>query len=230
MCRLHQTTAQSYLLRSAESAYLLEGQPADSPILTLALTSDTLPLTKVEDLADTILAQKISQMSGVGLVSIAGGQKPGVRIQANPTALAGYGMSLEDVRTALASPTSNQAKGSINGKFQSFTIAPTTSFSPQGLQQRHRRLSQRLAGLHARHRNAVDAAENSFRQMDGRPSDSKDLAGLHPPSSQHPTAARRQHHRVVDSIQQLLPSYRPRFLPRYGLRSLPTAPTRSVHR
>ena len=73
--------------------------PADAPILTLALTSDTLPLTKVEDLADTTLAQKISQLPGVGLVSISGGQKPAVRIQANPTALASYGMSLEDLRT-----------------------------------------------------------------------------------------------------------------------------------
>ncbi len=96
--------------------------PADAPILTLALTSDVLPLTKVEDLADTILANKISQLSGVGLVSIAGGQKPGVRIQANPTALAGYGMSLEDVRTALASANVDQAKGNLNGVHQSYTI------------------------------------------------------------------------------------------------------------
>ena len=96
--------------------------PADAPILTLALTSSTLPLTKVEDLADTILANKISQLSGVGLVSIAGGQKPGVRIQANPTALAGYGMSLEDLRTALAGANVDQAKGNLNGVHQSYTI------------------------------------------------------------------------------------------------------------
>ena len=96
--------------------------PADAPIMTLALTSKTLPLTKVEDLADTVLAQKISQLSGVGLVSIAGGQKPAVRIQANPTALAGYGLSLEDVRAALASANVDQAKGSISGARQSFTI------------------------------------------------------------------------------------------------------------
>ena len=76
--------------------------PADAPILTLAITSPTLPLVKVEDLADTTLAQKISQLSGVGLVSISGGQRPAVRIQANPTALASYGLSLEDLRTALA--------------------------------------------------------------------------------------------------------------------------------
>jgi multidrug efflux pump len=96
--------------------------PADAPIMTLALTSDSLPLTKVEDLADTILAQKISQLSGVGLVSIAGGQKPAVRIQANPTALAGYGLSLEDVRAALGTANVDQAKGSISGSRQSFTI------------------------------------------------------------------------------------------------------------
>src|SRR6185295_17568962 len=74
--------------------------PADAPILTLALTSDALPLTKVEDLADTRLAQKIAQTPGVGLVSISGGQKPAVRIQANPTALSAYGLTLEDLRAA----------------------------------------------------------------------------------------------------------------------------------
>ncbi len=96
--------------------------PADSPILTLALTSDTLPLSKVEDLADTALAQKISQLPGVGLVSISGGQKPAVRIQANPTALASYGMSMEDLRTSLAAANVNQAKGVLDGPRQSFTI------------------------------------------------------------------------------------------------------------
>src|SRR5499425_3295590 len=89
--------------------------PADAPILTLALTSDTLPLTKIEDLADTTLAQKISQLPGVGLVSISGGQKPAVRIQANPTALAYYGLSLEDLRTAIAQANVNQAKGNFDG-------------------------------------------------------------------------------------------------------------------
>jgi multidrug efflux pump len=96
--------------------------PADAPIITLGLTSSTLPLSKVEDLADTTLAQKISQLTGVGLVSISGGQKPAVRIQANPTALASYGLSLEDLRTALASANVNQAKGQLDGHRQSFTI------------------------------------------------------------------------------------------------------------
>src|SRR3954466_11224041 len=96
--------------------------PADAPIMTLAVSSDTLPLPKVEDLADTQLAQKISQVTGVGLVSISGGQKPAVRIQANPTALASYGLSLEDVRTALAAANVNQAKGTLSGPRQSYTI------------------------------------------------------------------------------------------------------------
>ncbi len=96
--------------------------PADAPILTLALTSKTIPLTKVEDLADTTLSQKISQLPGVGLVTISGGEKPAVRIRANPTALAAYGLSLEDVRTALNETNINQAKGSFDGLRQSYTI------------------------------------------------------------------------------------------------------------
>jgi multidrug efflux pump len=96
--------------------------PADAPILTLALTSETLPLQKVEDLADTTLAQKISQLSGVGLVSISGGQRPAVRVQANPTALASYGLSLEDLRTALGNANVDQAKGTFDGQHQAFTI------------------------------------------------------------------------------------------------------------
>ena len=96
--------------------------PADAPILTLALTSKTLPLTKVEDLADTTLSQKISQLPGVGLVSISGGQKPAVRIRVNPTALAAYGLGMEDLRTALNQTNINQAKGNFDGLKQAFTI------------------------------------------------------------------------------------------------------------
>jgi len=96
--------------------------PADAPILTLALSSPTLPLLKVEDLADTTFAQKISQLSGVGLVSISGGQRPAVRIQANPTALASYGLSLEDLRTALGAANVDQAKGTFDGLHQAYTI------------------------------------------------------------------------------------------------------------
>jgi multidrug efflux pump len=96
--------------------------PADTPILTLALSSDALPLSKVEDLADTRLAPKISQLPGVGLVSISGGQKPAVRIQANPTALAAYGLNLEDVRNAITAANVNQAKGNFDGAHQAYQI------------------------------------------------------------------------------------------------------------
>ncbi len=96
--------------------------PADAPVLTMALTSTTLPLWKVQDLADTRLAQKISQLPGVGLVSISGGQKPAVRVRANPTALAGYGLGLEDLRTAIAQASVNQAKGNFDGARHAYTI------------------------------------------------------------------------------------------------------------
>jgi multidrug efflux pump len=96
--------------------------PADAPVLTLALTSATLPLWKVQDLADTRLAQKISQLPGVGLVSISGGQKPAVRIRANPTVLAGYGLGLEDLRSAVAQASVNQAKGNFDGAHHAYTI------------------------------------------------------------------------------------------------------------
>src|SRR6266542_121096 len=96
--------------------------PAYAPVVTLALTSDTLPLHRVQDLADTNLAQKISQLPGVGLVSISGGQRPAVRVQVNPSALASYGLSLEDVRAVLGQANVDQAKGSLEGPRQSFTI------------------------------------------------------------------------------------------------------------
>jgi multidrug efflux pump len=96
--------------------------PADAPIITLALTSKTLPLSRVEDLADTRFAQKISQLPGVGLVSISGGQKPAVRIQVNPTALSSYALTMEDVRTAVAASNVNQAKGTFDGTLQSYQI------------------------------------------------------------------------------------------------------------
>jgi multidrug efflux pump len=96
--------------------------PADTPILTLALTSGTLPLSRVEDLADTRLSPKISQLPGVGLVTISGGQRPAVRIQANPTALSFYGLNLEDLRTAIQATNVNQAQGSFDGPQQAYQI------------------------------------------------------------------------------------------------------------
>src|SRR4051812_8069350 len=96
--------------------------PADAPILTLGLTSKTIPLRQVQDLADTRLAQKISQLTGVGLVTLSGGQRPAVRVQANPSALAAYGMSLEDLRSAIGNANVNAAKGSFDGPTRSYTI------------------------------------------------------------------------------------------------------------
>jgi len=96
--------------------------PADTPILTLALSSDSIPLSQVEDLADTRLAQKISQLPGVGLVSISGGQKPAVRVQVNPTALSAHGINLEDVRTALQQTSLDLAKGNFDGPRQDYQI------------------------------------------------------------------------------------------------------------
>ncbi|MGZ5578434.1 MAG: MdtB/MuxB family multidrug efflux RND transporter permease subunit [Methylobacter sp.] len=96
--------------------------PADTPIMTLAVSSKTLPLFKVEDMVDTRLAQKIAQLSGVGMVSISGGQRPAVRIQANYKALAAYGIGLEDVRSAIAAANVNQPKGMFNGPLRSAII------------------------------------------------------------------------------------------------------------
>jgi multidrug efflux pump len=96
--------------------------PADTPILTLALMSDALSLSKVEDLADTRLVPKISQLPGVGLVSISGGQKPAVRIQANPTALGSYGLNMEDLRNSITAANVNQAKGNFDGAHQAYQI------------------------------------------------------------------------------------------------------------
>jgi len=106
--------------------------PADAPILTLAMTSDSLPLYQVEDLADTTFAQKISQLPGVGLVTISGGQKPSVRIQANPTALASYGISLEQLRTVIGQVNVDQAKGQLQNNRQAYTInANDQLFKPE---------------------------------------------------------------------------------------------------
>jgi multidrug efflux pump len=100
-----------------------KSNPADTPILTLAVSSDTLPLDQVDDHADSILAQKISQVAGVGLVTINGGQKPAVRVQVDPAALAGTGLSLEDVRQVLVAANVNQAKGNLDGPRQDFALA-----------------------------------------------------------------------------------------------------------
>jgi multidrug efflux pump len=115
--------AQSYLPANLPTPPVYsKSNPADAPVLTLALTSSELPLSQVEDYADTRFAPKIAQLSGVGLVSISGGQKPAVRIQANPTALAAYGVNLEDVRNAVAGASVDSAKGNFDGPAQDYTI------------------------------------------------------------------------------------------------------------
>jgi len=115
--------AQSYLPANLPAPPIYsKTNPADAPVLTLAITSSTMPLSQVEDLVDTRLAPKISQLNGVGLVSISGGQKPAVRIQANPSALSSYGLNLEDLRTALSQASVNAAKGNFDGERQDYQI------------------------------------------------------------------------------------------------------------
>src|SRR5882724_8860668 len=96
--------------------------PADAPILSLAISSKTMPLPQVQNLVDTRLAQKLSQLPGVGLVTLSGGQRPAVRVQVNPRALASNGLGLEDVRLAIASANVNQAKGGFDGPTRAYTI------------------------------------------------------------------------------------------------------------
>jgi multidrug efflux pump len=115
--------SQSYLPSNLPSPPVYsKTNPADAPVLTLAVTSDSMPLSQVEDMVDTRLAPKLSQLSGVGLVSISGGQKPAVRIQANPTALSSYGLNMEDLRTALTQTSVNTAKGNFDGPNQDYQI------------------------------------------------------------------------------------------------------------
>jgi multidrug efflux pump len=115
--------AQTYLPSGLPSPPIYsKSNPADAPILTLAITSKSFPLAQVEDYTDTRLAQKIAQVPGVGLVTISGGQKPAVRIQANPTALSSYGINLDDLRTTLQQASVNQAKGNFDGAHQAYEI------------------------------------------------------------------------------------------------------------
>ena len=115
--------AQSFLPANLPSPPVYsKTNPADAPVLTLAVTSKTIPLPQVEDLVDTRLAPKISQLSGVGLVSISGGQKPAVRIQANPAQLSSFGLNMEDLRTAVTNASVNAAKGNFDGQHQDYQI------------------------------------------------------------------------------------------------------------
>ena len=116
-------TAYTYLPRDLPTPPIYsKSNPADAPVMTLALTSDTLPLIAVHDLADTRLAQKIAQLSGVGLVNLNGGLKPAIHIRVNPTSLGAYGISLEELRNSLTLATVNQAKGNFDGPEIAMTI------------------------------------------------------------------------------------------------------------
>src|SRR5712672_3275091 len=191
--------------------------PADAPIMTLSLTSDTLPLQKVEDLADTVIAQKISQLSGVGLVSINGGQKPAVRIQANPTALANYGLSLEDIRAAVGTANVDQAKGNLNGATQSYTIGandqiPTSAGYNNVIIAYRGGSPVRLSDV----ANAVDSAENLFQAAwmgtsaraatDGQPAKEATLQPAVIVNIQRQPGANIIG--VVDEVQKILPQLR----------------------
>ncbi len=175
--------------------------PADAPILTLALWSDSLPLTKVQDLADTRLAQKISQLSGVGLVSLSGGQKPAIRIQANPTSLSALGLNMEDLRNALAQASVNQAKGNFDGSRQAYTIGANDQLLSS---EQYRELtiayrngaSVRLADV----ADVVDDAEN-LRQAAWM----NDVPAVILNIQRQPGANIIE---VVDSIKELLPQLR----------------------
>ncbi len=191
--------------------------PADAPIMTLSLTSDTLPLQRVEDLADTVIAQKISQLSGVGLVSINGGQKPAVRIQANPTALANYGLSLEDIRAAVGTANVDQAKGNLNGATQSYTIGandqiPSSAGYNNVIIAYRGGSPVRLSDV----ANAVDSAENLFQAAwmgtsaraasDGQPAKAATLQPAVIVNIQRQPGANIIG--VVDEVQKILPQLR----------------------
>ena len=171
--------------------------PADAPILTLALTSKTLPLTQVEDMADTRLAQKISQQPGVGLVSISGGQRPAVRVQINPRALAAYGLNIDDLRTTLGNANVNTPKGNFDGPAQATTINANDQITdPATIPRPGDRLPQRRAGAaegrrHRRQRRREQQARRLGQQDAGGDPERAAPAGRqrHPGGRQHQDAA-----------------------------------------
>ena len=165
--------------------------PADAPILTLALTSTTLPLPKVEDLADTRLAQKISQLPGVGLVSISGGQKPAVRIQANPTALVVVRSHARGCAHGGRCVERQPGQGHAStDRSRRYTIGANDQLlSSDQYRAADRRLSERRAGAAVGRRDASSTASRTSKQAAWM----NDVAGGH---RQHPASARREHHRA----------------------------------
>ena len=197
--------AQSYLPAGLPSPPVYsKSNPADAPVLTLALTSNETALSQVEDLADTRLAPKISQISGVGLVSISGGQKPAVRIDANPTALAAYGINLEDLRTALTGTSVNAAKGNFDGPTQDYTINANdqlqTSKDYNGVVVAYRNGAPVMLTDVAK---VIDGVENSeLAAWVGQSSDGKQTPAVILNIQRQPGANTIQ---VVDNIEALLP-------------------------
>ena len=161
--------------------------PADAPILTLGLTSKTMPLTQVEDFVDTRLAQKISQLPGVGLVSISGGQRPAVRIRADIRKLAAYGLNIDDLRTTLGNANINTPKGNFDGPMRAYTINANDQIrNASDYKSADRRLQERLAGPAQRCRRCRRwRPERQARRLDERDT------GHHP---EYPAAAGRQRH------------------------------------
>ena len=192
-----------------------------------------MPLSQIEDLADTRLAQKISQVTGVGLVSINGGQKPAVRIQANPTALSSYGINLEDMRNAISAANVNQAKGSFDGPAQAYQIGANDQLlNSDGLREPHRRLQERRPGAalrrgqgHRRHRERP-APAGGVGQQAGHQGRIKPAIILN--IQRQPGANIIS---VVDNITKLLPKLRQSdALPPIKIRRSPTAPAPSAPR
>ncbi len=173
--------------------------PADAPVLTLALTSTRVPLAQVEDAADTILAQKISQLSGVGLVTISGGARPAVRIQANPTALASKGLSLEDLRNAIAAANVDQPKGDLSGPRQDYTIATNDQLTSQ----------QSYANLIVAYKNGAPVRLSDVANIENGIENSQVAAWM----NRHPAVLVNIERQpganiinVVDAVKKLLPS------------------------
>ena len=165
------------------------------PILTLALSSNTLPLSKVEDLADTRLAPKISQLPGVGLVSISGGQKPAVRIQANPSQLAAYGINMEDMRSAIIAANVNQAKGNFDGPRQSYQIGANDQLLS----------SSDYASLVVAYKNGAPVLMTKVADVVDSVEDIHEAAWMNEHARrdrEYSTAARRQHHLGGGSHQE----------------------------
>ena len=173
--------------------------PADAPILTLGVTSKTLPLPEVQNLVDTRLAQKISQLPGVGLVTLSGGQRPAVRIQANPKALAAYGLGLDDLRTAIAAANVNQAKGSFDGPQRASTIDANDQLrSADEYRSAHHRLQERRADPPLRRRRRRSTTPRTCASPRGRTTAPAVIVNI----QRQPGANVIE---VVDRVKKLLP-------------------------